>query len=476
MYTKSASMSRKVLLLTIGGVALVALLPELIPTGPSSGLDASQLLASGQLLLAAAVIFVGGLLTALTPCVYPLIPITVSVFGATRAQSRGRAVLLTSAYVLGMGAVFAILGVIAARTGALFGSVLADPRFVVGLAVFLLVLASSMFGAFEIALPQGLTQRLSAVGGAGVPGALLMGSVAGFLAAPCTGPVLTGLLAFVAKSQSSLLGGVLLFIYALGVGVPFFALGVFTVRLPKGGQWMEWVKSVLGIALVALAASYLKDALPPVRDALNDLAAELGKVPGAVFATALAGIGLVAGAIHLSFKEGARQFVLKSVGVVLVVGAVLLRTTAVGAPATGEAWVRLGWADPPIDRSLTWHLNFSGANPRGLPGFEEALAQARAERRPVMIDFFAEWCAACKELDHKTYVAPLVVDEASRFVNIKVDGTNEEEVIDALYERFGVLGLPTVAFVGSDGKILEAPRVTGFLGPDRFVAEMKKVR
>src|SRR5919106_519338 len=332
-------MSRKVLLLTIGGVALVALLPELIPTGPSSDLDASQFLASGQLAFGAAVIFVGGLLTALTPCVYPLIPITVSVFGATRAQSRGRAVLLTSAYVLGMGAVFAILGVIAARTGALFGSVLADPRFVVGLAVFLLVLASSMFGAFEIALPQGLTQRLSAVGGAGVPGAFLMGSVAGFLAAPCTGPVLTGLLAFVAKSQSSL------FVYALGVGVPFFILGVFTVRLPKGGQWMEWVKSVLGIALVALAATYLKDALPPVRDALNDLAAELGKVPGAVFATALAGIGLVAGAIHLSFKEGARQFVLKSVGVVLGVGAVLRRTTAVGAPATGEAWVRLGWAD-----------------------------------------------------------------------------------------------------------------------------------
>jgi thiol:disulfide interchange protein DsbD len=470
-------MSRKLLLLTLGGVALVALLPELIPTGPTSGLDASQLLASGQLALGAGVIFAGGLLTALTPCVYPLIPITVSVFGATQARSRGRAVLLTSSYVLGMGVVFAMLGVIAARTGALFGSVLADPRFIVGLALFLLVLASSMFGAFEIALPQRLTQRLSGVGGAGVPGAFLMGSVAGFLAAPCTGPVLTGLLAFVARSQSSLLGGALLFIYALGVGVPFFVLGVFTVRLPKGGQWMEWVKSVLGIALVALAASYLKDALPPLRGALNELAAELGKVPGAVLATALAAIGLVAGAIHLSFKEGGRQFALKAAGVVLVVGAILLRTTAVGAPATGEAWVRLGWAQPAAKRSsLTWQLQFSGADPRGLPSFDTALARARAEGRPVMIDFFAEWCAACKELDHKTYVAEPVVKEADRFVNIKVDGTNEEDVIATLYERFGVLGLPTVAFVGSDGKILEAPRVTGFLGPDRFAAEMKKVR
>src|SRR5919198_1052068 len=459
-------MPRKILLLTLVGVAVVALLPELIPTGPTSSLNASEFLASGQLALGAAVIFAGGLLTALTPCVYPLIPITVSIFGASRAQSRTKAVLLTSSYVLGMGMVFAVLGVIAARTGALFGSVLADPRFVVGLALFLLVLASSMFGAFEIALPQGLTQRLSAVGGAGVPGAFLMGSVAGFLAAPCTGPVLSGLLAFVAKSQSSVLGGVLLFIYALGVGAPFFLLGAFTIRLPKGGQWMEWVKSVLGIALVALAASYLKDAWPPLGEVFKTLAAQLGHLPGAAIATALAAIGLVAGAIHLSFKAGAP----------LVVAAILLRTTAVGAPTTGDAWVRLGWADPPQNATLTWTLHLNGSEPEALIRFDSALARARQEGRPVMIDFFADWCAACNELDHKTYVAPPVVKESDRFLKIKVDGTREEDAITQLYERFGVLGLPTVAFVASDGKILDAPRVTGFLGPDQFAAEMKKVR
>ena len=469
-------MPRKILVLTLVGVAVVALLPELIPTGPTSGLDASHFLASGQLALGAAVIFAGGLLTALTPCVYPLIPITVSIFGATRAESRGKAVVLTSSYVVGMGVVFAVLGVLAARTGALFGSVLSDPRFVVGLAIFLLVLASSMFGAFDLSLPQGLAQRLSTVGGSGVLGAFLMGSVSGFLAAPCTGPVLTGLLAFVAKSQSSVLGGVLLFIYALGVGVPFFLLGAFTIRLPKGGQWMEWVKSVLGIALVALAASYLKDAWPPLGEVFKTLAAQLGHLPGAAIATALAAIGLVAGAIHLSFKASAREFALKAAGVTLVVGAILLRTTAVGAPTTGDAWVRLGWADPPQNASFTWNLHLSGSEPGALTRFDSALARARQEGRPVMIDFFADWCAACKELDHKTYVAPPVVKESDRFVKIKVDGTREEDAITQLYERFGVLGLPTVAFVASDGKILEAPRVTGFLGPDQFAAEMKKVR
>lgn len=469
-------MSRKILLLVLAGGALIAFLPELIPAGPTTGLDAAGFLASGQFAVGAAVIFAGGLLTALTPCVYPLIPITVSVFGASKSASRGKAVLLTSSYVFGMGLVFAILGVLAARTGALFGSVLADPRFVVGLAIFLLVLASSMFGAFELALPQPLVQRLSAVGGTGVVGAFLMGSVAGFLAAPCTGPILTGLLAFVAKTQSSALGAGLLFIYAMGVGVPFFLLGVFTIRLPKGGEWMEWVKSVLGIALVSLALLYLKDAWPAFRTGLQGLAADLGRVPGAAIATALAAIGLVAGAVHLSFKEGPRRFAFKSVGVSLVVAGILIRTSALGAPAVGDAWVRLGLAEKPQRSALAWDLTFTGADADGLSRFEAFLERARAEGKPVMIDFFAEWCAACKELDHKTYVAEPVVDEADRFVSIKVDGTNEEAVIEALYERFGVLGLPTVAFVGSDGKILTAPRVTGFLGPEQFRAEMQKVR
>src|SRR5215813_6318986 len=227
--------------------AAVAVLPSLLPAGSTSLLSSSAFLSSGRLALGAAVVFAGGLLTALTPCVYPLIPITVGVFGARKAERRSKAILLTLAYVLGMGLVFSTLGVIAAKTGQAFGSILGDPRFVVGLAIFLLVLASSMFGAFELSLPSGLAQKLNTVGGGGMAGAFLMGSVSGFLAAPCTGPVLTGLLAFVAESQNSALGAMLLFIYALGVGVPFVLIGVFTLRLPRGGEWMEWVKSVLGI-------------------------------------------------------------------------------------------------------------------------------------------------------------------------------------------------------------------------------------
>lgn len=463
------------LIAAVFGLA-VAVVPWLLPTGPSSGLDAARFLDAGNLALGAAVVFAGGLLTAMTPCVYPLIPITVSVFGARKAEGRGKALVLTSSYIVGMGVVFSGLGVLAAKTGQAFGSMLGSPMVVTGLAVFLLALATSMFGAFELALPQGLQQRLNSVGGAGLTGAFLMGSVSGFLAAPCTGPVLTGLLAFVAKSQSTVLGAALLFIYALGIGVPFFLIGVFTVRLPRGGVWMEWVKSVLGIVLVALAISYLKDAFPAVGGVVKGMAEQLGRMPGTVLAAVLAMLGVLLGAIHLSFKEGARDFALKGFGVALVVVALVMRGGAMDTHGVGSLWVSLGLAQPPKAPTFAWHAVLpakgSGFSPES---FEQVLARAKSEGRPVMIDFFADWCAACKELDRETYPATEVISESGRFVTVKVDATNSDDALDALMERFGVEGLPTVAFVSSNGELLRAPRVTGFLEPRSFVVEMKKV-
>lgn len=455
--------TRAIWVLGLAAVAALGLvlIPAALPTGPSANLDAAGALGAGRLGAGALLVFLGGLLTALTPCVYPLIPITVGVFGARAGVGRGKAVLLTSSYVVGMGVVFATLGVIAARTGAAFGALLGHPAVAIGLAVFLLVLAASMFGAFELTLPEGLALRLNSVGGSGLAGAFLMGSVAGFLAAPCTGPVLTGLLTYVATTRSTVLGGSLLFVYALGIGVPFFLIGVFAVRLPKSGAWMDWVKSALGILLVALAATYVRDAFPALRSAASSAARAWGPTGGVWLAGGLAAAGVLLGAIHRHFGAGVRDAVLKGAGVALVAGAVLLRLSAlnVGVESTG----------------LVWNLHYAGEGTKPEP-VDAALARARAEHRPVMIDFFAEWCAACKELDRETYVAPGVVAEAQRFVRIKVDGTNAQDPVDALYARFGVNGLPTVAFVASDGKVLDDPRVTGFLGPEKFTETLRQVR
>ncbi|RKH51289.1 hypothetical protein D7Y23_10560 [Corallococcus sp. AB050B] len=460
----------------VAGVA-VAVVPWLLPTGPSAGLDAARFLESGNLAWGALVVFAGGLLTAMTPCVYPLIPITVSVFGARKAEARGRSLALTTSYIVGMGVVFSALGILAAKTGQAFGSMLGSPVVVIGLAVFLLALASSMFGAFELALPSSIQTKLSKVGGTGIAGAFVMGSVSGFLAAPCTGPVLTGLLAFVAKSANTTLGATLLFIYALGIGVPFFLIGVFTVRLPRGGVWMEWVKSVLGIMLVALAFSYLKDAFPWARDTVKALGAQVGQVPGAWLAAVLVMVGVLVGAVHRSFKEGARDFGFKAFGVALVVSALVVRGGALDARPVGELWVRMGLQEHPVAPSWQWHHVMPAKTATfDASQFEQVLAAAKKEGRPVLIDFFADWCAACKELDRLTYPSSEVISQAtdSRFLTIKIDATNSEDRLDALMEQLGVEGLPTVAFVNPDGTVLTKPRVTGFLEPVPFAAEMRK--
>jgi thiol:disulfide interchange protein DsbD len=360
-----------------------------------------------------------------------------------------------------MGAVFSALGVFAALSGKAFGSALGSTWLVVGLAVFLVVLAASMFGAFELALPSSLATKLNGVGGGGVVGAFLMGSVAGFLAAPCTGPVLTGVLAWVSRTQDPLIGGALLFVYAMGIGVPFFLIGVFTVRLPRGGVWMDWVKSFFGVALLALAASYLRDAFGPLAEALERAGAALGRTPGIALAAALAFAGIALGAVHLSFKEG-RQWLPKGVGVALVIAGFLLRMAVPSGGAQGA-------------EDYHWAIVFNADQARSASPFDAVLAQARADCKPVMIDFFADWCAACKELDAHTYTAKDVLAESHRFVSVKVDGTTDHEVLDELYAKFGVQGLPTVAFIDPMGQVLDKPRVTGFLPAEQFLAQMQKV-
>jgi thiol:disulfide interchange protein DsbD len=426
----------------------VQFLPDLLGAGLGGGLGLETGdLASGTALGGLAFAYLGGVLTSLTPCVYPLIPITISIFGARQAENRWKGFLLVSAYVLGIAAMFSGMGLAAATSGAAFGTILSNRWVLVGLALFFVAMAASMFGAFELALPQGLAQRLNRVGGTGYGGAFAMGLVAGIVAAPCTGPVLASLLTFVATSGQPAFGVTLLFTYALGIGLPFFLIGVFSVSLPKSGPWMEGVKSIFGIALLVLALSYLKDALPSsMKEGFSALA------PFVVLGSGLAALGVLLGAVHRSFHDGLEARVWKGLGVALVVGGIFVR---VAAPHAAIA---------------------AGAGPKWITSHEEGLALARAEGKPVMIDFFADWCAACKELDKFTYVDPAVLAETDRFVNIKIDGTVEDDRIQALYKTYGVQGLPTVVFLDSSGKQLSEPRVTGFVAAPQFLELLKKVK
>jgi thiol:disulfide interchange protein DsbD len=418
--------------LVFGAVAWAPdLLASAAPVGASGDLGLGKLLAEGSLLAYGAA-FAGGVLTSLTPCVYPLIPITVSIFGAREAASRRHAVALSSLYVLGIAVMYSALGVGAALTGKAFGSVMQNPWVTGAVALVFFAMAASMFGAFDLQLPASVQARLARIGGTGHAGAIGMGLVAGVVAAPCTGPVLAAALAFVATRGSVTFGAAIMFAYALGMGLLFFLLGAFSVSLPKSGPWMDTVKSVFGVALLAAAGVYLKGALPALKPVF------LASRAAALAAAGAAGAGVLLGAFSGSF-EGPRWHKLsKGLGVALVVVGVVYGSGSASARsaagAEGLDWIRQ-------DEAL-------------------AIARARAEGRPFLIDFWADWCSACRELDRGAWADPRVQAAARRFVALRMDGTEDSEAFQRVFDKYGVQGMPTVIFVDSHGREMPA-RITG---------------
>lgn len=400
------------------------------------------------LFVAFAAVFIGGVLTSLTPCVYPLIPITVSVFGAAGATSRRRAFGLSAVYVLGMAAMFSSLGVAAAASGKIFGQALSNPVFVGVVAGAFALFGLSMIGLFEIRLPSKWQTALTGAGKAGPAGAFVMGLVAGIVAAPCTGPVLGAVLAYVASTRNMLLGFSLLFTYALGIGMLFLALGTFAglaSRLPRSGPWMDAVKGVFGVVMFAMALYFLKEVVPPLGRLVNRTPQTMA------WAAVLLAAGVVLGAFRGSFHGVALTAVLRkgsalvacTFGAYLVIGAVMLPS----APAEAT--------------DLAWQTDLDGA-----------LAEARAEHRPAMIDFYADWCVACKELDAHTFTDPAVAEQLGGFTLIRVDMTEDTPANTALQERFGIVGLPHVSFIGPDGTVRKDLTLTGFEEPAEFLPRL----
>lgn len=402
----------------------------------------TEALARGPLYAALAAL-VGGLLVSLTPCVYPMVAITVSVFGARQAKGRWEGAALSLCFVLGIVAMFVPLGVIAGLTGSMFGSVLQNRWVVVGVAALFLAMAAAMFGAFELALPAALTNRLATLGGLGYKGAFLLGLACGLIASPCTGPVLTGILTFIAKTKSAGLGALAMTAFALGLGAPFFVVGTFAVQLPKSGRWMVHVKSLLGIVLTVVALYFLGTAFPALESWARPSTALY------VAAAVLLGVGLALGAVHRDFSErGLRPKLAKGGGILLVCAGAFMTLSAAVKPEVTVAW-RTGNVDAARELALR-------------------------EGRPLLVDFTAAWCGACKELDKQTFSASEVRPLLARFVAVKVDATNDDDpVVEATLARFGVVGLPTVLIFDSSGK--EAIRYTDFVGPSAFARAVERV-
>jgi len=446
----------------LGALALAALL--LFPTAALAADDSRDLftrLREDYGLVGGAVgAFAGGLLTCLTPCVYPMIAITVSVFGAKQASSRRQAVFLSLAFVLGIAVLFTTLLVGAALTGSLFGAALQKWWVNVGIAIVMGAMAASMFGAFELTLPEGVMQRLSTVGGVGYGGAFALGLVSSLIAAPCTGPVLTGVLLWIGKTQSVVLGALVGLSYSLGLGLPFFLVGAFAVGLPKGGKWMVAVKSFFGTVLLVCALYFLRYAIPVMTKVARH---DTTFMAGGVIAI-LIGIGL--GAVHLDWSDGGIGVkIRKALGVTVATAGGFILWVSVELPPEAPAIVAT--ADPatgaPAKQLLTWEHSE-----------KEATEKAQREKRPLMVDFTADWCGACKEFAKHTFSDPRVMEKAGNFVAVKVDATDDEDPqVEQVKGKYKVVGLPTVVIYDSTGK--ERQRFTEFVPADKFLTALEGI-
>ncbi len=378
-----------------------------------------------------------GVAASLTPCVYPMIPIVVGVFGARdEAVTRRKAFFLATAYVLGMGVIYTALGVTFAMLGKAGdqGQVLANPWVVVPLVAVYLALAASMFGAFELNLPPALQQRMARVGGKGYGGAFGMGMVGGFTAAPCTGPFLAGMLGWVAMEGSVVRGSLMLFTFALGMGVLFWIIAATSVSLPKSGRWMDWVKSAGGIALIVVGIYFLRPVIPG-----------LARLTSSSFlfvavSLALVAAGIMLGAVHRSFHGSRGEKLRKALGVAL---------TVVGAAGV------MNWMLTP-DRTLPWRHDEAAA-----------FAEAQREGKGVLIDFSATYCKPCGKLETDTFAADGVYEQIlAEYVPLKFDVSQGSDLDDERQEKYDAETLPAVILLDAGGR--ELGRVREFVPPDDF--------
>ncbi|MEZ6966848.1 protein-disulfide reductase DsbD [Aeromonas sp. S9(2024)] len=426
---------------------------EAAPTAPSSQQDKlAAALGSQGFWLSIAAFFALGLGLAFTPCVFPMYPILTGIIaGAGHRLSTRRAFLLSFVYVQGMALTYTLLGLVVASAGLQFQAALQHPYVLIGLSVMFVLLALSMFGLYTLQLPSSLQTRLSGLSnrqqGGSVAGVAIMGMISGLVCSPCTTAPLSGALIYVAQSGDLWLGGAALYALSLGMGLPLLLLGTSGGKLlPKAGAWMDVIKQLFGFALLAVPILLLS---------------RLWSEQATTLAWLGWGLALCAYFYHHnqhqphSIGKSLRGFVLLLAMIsAVVVGKDLLLPPS-GAQTSAETrapqFIRIKTQDD----------------------LKTQLAAARG--KPVLLDLYADWCVACKEFEHKTFSDPDVRERFADMVLLQADVTANDDADVELLNGLNVLGLPTLIFFDRAGNELTGQRVTGFMGPAEFLAQLDKL-
>lgn len=435
------------------------------------------------LTLTLAGIFLGGILVSLTPCVYPMIPITLSIIGARSATSTPVTGFARSlVFVLGIATIYTILGLIVATSGGTIGFILQNKWFLIGLSVLFILMGISMLGAFNLQLPPSIAAKLQGSGNrGGFFGAFLLGITTGVVASPCGSPVLVGILALAGAGGQPGLGAVMLFTYALGIGMLFLVLGTFPAflgKVPKSGVWMEDIKKFLGLVLIIAAFYYLNFTLPKMLVLGAAIAtcivfaimiylksSERKASPGLLWAWRIAALSMVGVAAYIGFEMVPYQQRMQD--------AQVKRQTLNAVKAIGGANATLLAAD---ETTATQTAALSAPPAEWLTDEAAAVALAKENSWPLIIDFGAEWCAACKELEHETFIDPEVEKVLAGFVKVRIDCTEQTDECATLQEKYNSMSLPTVAFITPSGKHMPNLTLYEFEPPAEFLKRLEQVK
>lgn len=394
----------------------------------------SKTLASSGIFLSLIFVFLGGLALNLTPCVYPLIPITIGYFGGQSEGSTKKLVMMGLLFVLGLSITYSVIGVVTALSGAIFGALLQNPIVIIIIASIFIVLSLSMFGVYEFKLPDSLVAKAGGAKG-GMFGAFFMGLTMGIVAAPCIGPFVLGLVTFVAAKADPLFGFLLFFVLAMGLGFPYLLLAIFSgkiKKLPRAGEWMEAVKHIFGFILIGMAIYFIAPILPKS------------------FAGYLLPVFMVFAGVWLIFFDklanrikGFRIFK-TALSIIIIAAAVYMIM-------------------PSQKASIDWQ------------SYDKNIVQASAtSTKGTIIDFYADWCIPCKELDALTFSDKRVIDESKTFAAYKADLTKSlSPEVEELRNQYKIVGVPTVLIIDSKGN--EVRRITGFVTADEFLKYLKEV-